>query len=118
MRTLLIALCGLTLLAGSAAAADSATCIRRNDIRGWSSPARKQLILENYAHRRVLLKMNGSCEGFGTYDSFRITGPLESNASCIVPGDDVFTDWAGEPGRCSILSVEPYDGPMPRKGHS
>lgn len=117
MRKFLLALCGLVLLgAAPAAAADSATCIRRNDIRAWASPVRKQLVIENYAHRKVLLKMNGSCEGFGAYDSFQITGPQESNASCVVAGDDVFTNWAGEPGRCSIVSIEPYNGPMPQKG--
>jgi hypothetical protein len=57
--------------------------------------------------------MNGSCEGFGPYDSFQVTGPLESNASCIVAGDSVVTHWAGEPGLCSIVSIEPYDGPFP-----
>lgn len=114
MRKIPLALCGLVLLGTApAAAADSATCIRRNDIRAWASPVRKQLVIENYAHHRVLLKMNGSCEGFGATDSFQITGPQESNASCIVAGDDVITHWAGEPGRCSIVSIVPYNGPFP-----
>ena len=114
MRKILLAICSLVLLGtASAAAADSATCIRRNDIRAWASPVRKQLVLENYARHRVLLKMNGTCDGFGVYDSFQITGLMQSNASCIVTGDDVLTNWGGVPGRCSIVSVEPYAGPFP-----
>ena len=112
MRKILLALCGLAFL-GPAAAMDSPTCIRRNDIRAWASPVRKHLVLENYAHHRVLLKMNGTCDGFGVYDSFRIAGPLESSASCIVVGDEVYTDWGGVPGVCSIVSIEPYNGPFP-----
>ena len=114
MRKLLVGLSALAILASTPALA-SDTCVRRNDIRAWSSPVRKQLILENYAHRKVLLKLNGTCSGFGVYDSFQISGPLESNASCIVAGDIVRTNWAGEPGVCSIVSITPYDAGAPAK---
>jgi hypothetical protein len=117
MRKALLALVtAATLVPQLAAAADSPICVRRNDIRDWASPARRTLILENYAHKRIILKMSGSCEGFGVYDSFQITGPLETNIDCIVPGDIVRTHWAGEPGECSITSVSPYDGPLKHHG--
>jgi hypothetical protein len=112
MRKLLLAFCGLMLLATPAFALDSPTCIRRNDIRDWSSPVRKTLLLENYAHKRVLLTMNGTCSGFGPYDSFQITGTLQTAASCIEVGDTVLTRWAGEPGRCQIVTISPYSGDM------
>jgi hypothetical protein len=111
-RTLAFLLAAAVSAPQLALAADSSICIRRNDIRAWSSPARRQLVLENYAHKKVILKMSGSCEGFGTYDSFQITGPNESNIDCIVPGDVVRTNWAGEPGECSITTISPYDGPV------
>ena len=102
----------LALLPQPAFAADSPSCVRRNDIRDWSSPARRSLILESYARRKVILTMEGSCLGFGPYDTFQITGPLAAPASCIAVGDTVRTHWAGEPGVCHILTVTPYSGEL------
>ncbi|HEY0302446.1 MAG TPA: hypothetical protein VGC36_13970 [Rhizomicrobium sp.] len=116
MRKLFLAAAGLLVLGTlPAAAADSDICIRRNDIREWASPASKQLVLENYARRKVLLRMSGSCDGFGVYDTVQISGPLESSASCVSAGDTIRTLHAGAPGLCSVLSVAAYDGPMPPK---
>jgi len=113
MRKSLLTAIGLLVLGTTAVqAADSATCVRRDDIRAWASPAPKHLIVENYAHHKVLLTMTGNCQGFGVYDSFRISGPLDVAASCIVEGDNVYTHWAGEPGMCTITSVAPYTGSM------
>ncbi|HXC54986.1 MAG TPA: hypothetical protein VNU97_06800 [Rhizomicrobium sp.] len=114
MRKLFLAFCGLALLGTTPALADS--CVRRNDIRDWNSPARRTLVLENYAHQKILLTMNGTCLGFGVYDSFQVTGLMAAPASCIVAGDIVRTHWAGEPGVCTILSVTPYTGEMHPKG--
>ena len=115
-KSLLIHATAAKLLPPLASAADSAICVRRNDIRAWASPARRTLILENYAHKRIILKMSGSCEGFGDYDSFQITAPLATNVDCIAVGDIVRTHWAGEPGECSITSISPYDGPLKKHG--
>lgn len=112
MRKLLLALCGGAALAATPVfAADSPECVRRNDIRDWSSPVRRTLILENYGHKKIKLTMNGTCQGFGPYDSFQITGPLEGAATCIGKGDSVRTNWAGEPGLCIIVDLQPYEGP-------
>jgi hypothetical protein len=113
MRKSSLAAIGLLLLTASAAqAADSATCVRRDDVRAWVSPQPRHLIVENYAHHKVLLTMTGNCQGFGPYDSFRISGPMETAASCIVEGDNVYTHWAGEPGMCTITAIAPYAGSM------
>jgi hypothetical protein len=62
MRKLLLAICGLAALATTpVSAADGPACVRRNDIRDWSSPVRKTLILESYGHNTVKLTMNGTC---------------------------------------------------------
>ena len=88
MRKLLPAICALAILIGTPAfAADSASCLRRNDVRDWSSTGHKTLLLESYSHRKVQLKLTGNCAGFGPYDSFQITGPLQTAASCIVEGE-------------------------------
>lgn len=115
MRKLLLALGGLAILGAAPALADDQTCIRRNDIRDWASPASKALILETSAHRRVLLQLTSGCSGFGVYDQLAISGPLESSISCVAAGDTVSTSYAGEPGTCRIVSVTPYRGAMPRK---
>ncbi len=117
MRKLLLTMCGLAILTGAPAfAADSPSCVRRYDVRDWSSPAPKTLLLESYSHRKIKLTLTGDCVGFGPYDSFQITGPLETAASCIVAGNIVHTHWAGEPGRCTIVSVTPYSGDMHPQG--
>src|ERR1700744_741113 len=115
MRKLPLLLAAAAVLAASSAsAADS--CVRRNDVRDWSSPARKTLLLESYEHRKILLRLSGNCAGFGPYDSFQITGPLQTAASCIAEGDVVRTRFAGEPGVCTITSLTPYGGDMHPKG--
>ena len=115
MRPLAVLVFAL-LAAPSAFAADSAGCIRRNDIRDWASPAARRLIVQNYAGAKVLLTLTGNCAGFGPYDSFQITGPLQTAASCIAEGDVVRTRFAGEPGVCTITSLTPYGGDMHPKG--
>jgi len=117
MRKILLAICGAAMLVTTPApAADGPACVRRDDVRDWSSPARKTLLLENYSHRKVELKLTGNCAGFGPYDSFQIAGPLDIAPSCIVEGDVVRTRWAGEPGICTVVSVTPYSGDMHPKG--
>ncbi len=117
MRKLLLAICGMAFLGAiPGRAAESPACVRRNDIRDWSSMGHKTLLLESYGHRKLALKLTGTCAGFGPYDSFQITGPLETAASCIVEGDTVRTRWAGEPGVCTVVSVTPYSGDMHPKG--
>ncbi len=115
MRKLFLAFCGAAALAGAtpALAADSATCIRRNDVREWASPADKTLVVENSARHRILLTLTGGCSGFGLYDQLGIGGVLESKASCIAAGDTVTTVYAGERGVCRVVSVRPYGGPLP-----
>lgn len=113
MRKLLLSLCGVAVLAATPAfATDSPSCVRRNDVRHWASPERRVLLLESYSGSRIRLTMNGTCQGFGIYDSFQITGPLEGAATCISKGDYVRTNWAGEPGLCTITDLQPYDGPV------
>ncbi len=99
MRKLFLAFCGTAILgAVPAFAADSASCIRRNDIHEWASPAGGSLVVENSARHRVLLTLTSGCSGFGLYDQVGIGGALESKASCIAAGDTVSTVYAGERG--------------------
>lgn len=116
MRVWIVAVCAGVLAATSALAADSPKCLRRNNIRDWANAGHKTLLLEDYGRRKVALKLAGNCAGFGPYDSFQITGPMETAASCIVEGDVVRTNWAGEPGICTVVSVTPYTGELHPKG--
>ena len=113
MRKLLLAICGAAVLAATPGfGADTPSCVRRNDVRSWYSPVRKTLLLESYTGHKIKLTMSGSCQGFGPYDTFQITGPLEGAATCISKGDFVKTNWAGEPGLCTITDLQPFDGPV------
>ena len=114
MRKLFLAFCSAAILGATPGfAADSATCIRRNDIHEWASPAGGSLVVENSARHRILLTLTGGCSGFGLYDHLAIGGVLESRASCIAAGDTVTTVYAGERGVCRVVSVRPYSGPLP-----
>ncbi len=114
MRKLIpVLLCLAVLGAVPAAAADSAMCLRRVDVREWASPGPNTLIVQAETDRKVLLTLTQGCSGFGAYDGLSISGPTESRMSCISPGDTVHTTYAGERGRCRVVSVMPYSGKLP-----
>ena len=114
MRNLFLAFCGAAILGATPVfAADSATCIRRNDVQQFASPGDKTLVVENSARQRVLLTLSSGCSGFGLYDQVGIGGPAESHVSCIAAGDTVTTVYAGQRGICHVVSVTPYSGPLP-----
>ncbi|MEJ1970708.1 MAG: DUF6491 family protein [Rhizomicrobium sp.] len=103
-----------TLLATPVAAAfpSGASCIRQDDINNWTSLNDKQIVLENLRHRRVLLKLIGTCSGFRFHENLVIRSPGATGLSCVSPGDSIITRNAGMGGRCTVISVEPYNGPM------
>jgi hypothetical protein len=114
MRKLFLAFCAAAILGATPAfAADSASCIRRNDVHEWASPAAGALVVENSARHRILLTLTSGCSGFGVYDQLAIGGVAESRASCIAAGDTVTTVYAGERGVCRVVSVAPFNGPLP-----
>jgi hypothetical protein len=114
MRKLFVILGAAAILGATpAAAADSATCVRRQDINEYASPGGNTVILQAADRHKVLLQLTSGCSGFGLYDQLSISGPGETSTSCVTAGDTVTTRYAGESGTCRIVSVRPYSGKMP-----
>jgi hypothetical protein len=122
MRRYLSALTGLAILAATPAVATP--CIRHNDIYNWSSVNDKTLILENFRHQKLVAKLIGTCSEFKFRERIAIKSFSGFPLSCVERGDTVITRSPGFTGRCSIVSLEPYNGPMHPKadmhksGHS
>ena len=110
MRRFLSALAGLAILAATPAAA--ATCIRQNDIWNLSSINDKTLILENSRHQKWSAKLIGTCSEFKFRERIAIKSFTGFPLSCVESGDTVITRSPGFTGRCSIVSIKPYFGPM------
>jgi hypothetical protein len=113
MRKLLLITAALAAMASPAAAATGGgtTCVRHNDIYNWSALNDKQLVVENYRHQKVLLKLIGTCYGFKFRETIAFRNRGGSELDCIGAGDDVFVRDMGTGGRCAVVSVSPYTGP-------
>jgi len=109
MRKLLLATAVLAALA-TPAFARGTTCVRHNDIYNWTSLSDKLLVVENYRHQKVLLKLIGTCYGFKFREAIAFRNRGGSDLDCIGPGDDVFVRDMGIGGRCAVVSVSPYYG--------
>ncbi len=111
-NSILLAATAATLLIAAPASARPSVCIQRDNIRNWSSIDDKHLVLEDYHHTRALLSLIGTCSNFKFHETIAIKTPGEIGISCISNGDDVITRDVGMTGRCSIVGIEPYDGPV------
>jgi len=111
-RPILIAAVALAVLATPAAAASTrgTTCVRHNDIYNWTALSDKLLVVENYRHQKVLLKLIGTCYGFKFREAIAFRNRGGSDLDCIGPGDDIFVRDSGAGGRCAVVSVAPYSG--------
>lgn len=124
MRKLLLIAAAVSVLATPALAARNNTCIRQDDIRNWTAINDKQVILENYRHQKVLLKLIGTCQNLRWREAIEIRSPGASRLSCVSRGDTIITRGFGGgggvgAGRCAIVGIEPYNGPMnPRRANA
>ena len=109
MRKLLLATAVLAALA-TPAFARGTTCVRHNDIYNWTSLSDKLLVVENYRHQKVLLKLIGTCYGFKFREAIANHKHNNTDHDSIGPGDDVFVRDMGIGGRCAVVSVSPYYG--------
>jgi hypothetical protein len=109
MRKLILIAGAVTMLSGTPAFADS-SCIRHDDIYNC-----KSIVLENYRHQKVLLKLIGTCGDFKFHESLAISARGETGLSCVQPGDTIVTRNSGFQGRCAVVSVAPYPVAAPSK---
>lgn len=114
MRKWILTFAAATLFA-TPALARPAICIRHDDISNWTALNDKQIVLENYQHQKALLNLIGTCSGFKFTDQLEIRSPGAMGLSCIQAGDTVVTRQSGFHGRCSVVSIQPYTGPV--RGH-
>jgi hypothetical protein len=111
MKKLLLLAAGLAAVcaAAPAFAAEPTSCVRNNDIKTWSSLDDQHVVLENYHHQKVLLKLIGTCSGFKFDEGLEIRSRSSFGLSCVAAGDTIVTH-RGIRGVCSIVSVTPYTG--------
>ncbi len=112
MRKIVLLAATAALLASTPAFARESICIRQDDIRNWSSPDDKHLVLENYHHQKALLTLIGTCSGFKFTETIAIRSPGGTDLSCIERGDTVRTHDLGFRGSCAVVNIEPYNGPV------
>jgi hypothetical protein len=112
MRKLLLITAALVAMAAPAAAATGGgtSCVRHNDIYNWTSLSDKLLVVENYRHQKVLLKLIGTCYGFKFRETVAFRNRGGSDLDCISAGDEVYVHDMGTGGRCAVVSVSPYNG--------
>jgi hypothetical protein len=106
---LLAAACAALTTAAPAFAAEPTSCVRNNDIKTWSSLDDQHVVLENYHHQKVLLKLIGTCSGFKFDEGLEIRSRSSFALSCVQAGDTIVTH-RGIRGVCSIVEVTPYTG--------
>ncbi len=106
---LLAAACAALTVAVPASAAEPTSCVRNDDIKTWSSIDDQHVVLENYHHQKVVLKLIGTCSGFKFDEGLEIRSRSSFGISCVQAGDTIVTH-RGIRGVCSIVSVEPYAG--------
>ncbi len=116
-KSILLAATATALLAAVPALAAPAVCIQRDNIRNWSSIDDKHIVLQDYHHQRALLTLIGTCSGFKFHETLAIKTPGEIGISCISNGDDILTRDVGISGRCGIVKIEPYSGPVLAEHH-
>jgi hypothetical protein len=89
-------------------------CIRHDDIRNWTALDDRTVILENYSHKKAMLKLVGTCYNLRYYEALAIRS-RNGGVSCVERGDTVINRNSGTYGTCAIISITPYTGPMTTK---
>jgi hypothetical protein len=94
---------------------NQSNCVRNNQINNWKAFSDKLLMIESYNHRRVLLRLIGTCQNLAFKNSIAIKSNPGMGLSCVSVGDEVISRGFGSRGRCSIVSVEPYTKGLEKK---
>ena len=115
MKKFLLLAATLCAAAATPALARPDVCIRQDNIRNWTALNDKQIVLEDYNHHKALLKLIGTCSGFRFSEALVIRSPGAMGLSCVETGDTIITH-QGIGGRCAIVSVSAYSGPMTTHG--
>jgi hypothetical protein len=122
MRKLLVLAAVAAAALSTPAFADTTACVRQNDIRNWTALNDKSVVLENYRHQKVLLKLIGTCSNLQFNESLVIRSPGATGLSCVSVGDTITSrglggNFGSMNGRCAVVSVTPFTGSMQRPDH-
>src|ERR1700712_5419621 len=113
MRKLLLAAAAVLVL-GTPAYAAGGTCIRQGDVDNFTVINDRQVVLEDtLRHHKILAKLIGTCSNLKFDNALQIRSLAATDLGCVSPGDIIVTRDSGGGGRCSIVSLTPYDGAKP-----
>jgi len=115
MRKTILLAAAIATLATAPAFADPAVCIRQDELYNWTALNDKQVVIENYQHKKALLTLIGVCNGLKFHETIAIRSPGGTGLSCISPGDTLSVRDLGMNQRCAITKVEPYVAPVTHK---
>ncbi len=74
-KTLLTAAAAAIILNAAPAFADPAVCIRQDELNNWTALSDKQVVIENYQHKKALLTLIGVCSGLKFHETIAIRSP-------------------------------------------
>jgi transcription elongation GreA/GreB family factor len=94
---------------------NQSNCVRNSQINNWKAFSDKLVMIESYTHRKVLLRLIGTCQNLAFKNSIAIKSSVGMGLSCVSVGDQVISRGFGSSGRCSIVGVEPYTPGLEKK---
>ncbi len=95
----------------------AANCVRNDQIYNFKAFNDRLVMIESYNHRKVLLRLIGTCQNLAFKNSIAIKSTIGMRLSCVSVGDEVISRGfgGGGRGRCSITRVEPYTKGLEKK---
>ncbi|HEV2651717.1 MAG TPA: DUF6491 family protein [Rhizomicrobium sp.] len=95
---------------------NASNCVRNDQIYNWKAFNDRLVMIESYNHRKVLLRLIGTCQNLAFKNSLAIKSTMGMRLSCVSVGDEVISrSFGGGRGRCSITRVEPYTKGLEKK---
>jgi Family of unknown function (DUF6491) len=117
LRTSVILAAALAVFTALPASAQrGASCVRNDQINNWKAFSDRLLMIEDYRHKKVLLRLIGTCQNLTFKNTIAIKSVGGTGLSCISVGDQVIArNFGTGMGRCSIVGVEPYTPGLEKK---
>jgi Family of unknown function (DUF6491) len=94
---------------------NQSNCVRNDQINNWKAFNDRLVMIESYSHRKVLLRLIGTCQNLTFKNSLAIKSFSGMGLSCVSVGDEVISRGFGSRGRCAIVGVEPYTPGLEKK---
>src|ERR1700761_664833 len=69
---------------------NSSNCVRNNQINNWKAFSDKLVMIESYNHRKVLLRLIGTCQNLAFKNTLAVRSVGGTGLSCVSVGDEVY----------------------------